>query len=75
LLLRGGGDRRLELTFAPAAHLRWAPVHTVSSSESGLEKIGQGSCFLFEWRVEDRLDIEIQLIPSAPTLADEKLDD
>ncbi len=75
LLVRGGGERRLELKFAPAANLRWAPVHTVSSSESGLEKIGQGTCFLFEWRVEDRLHVQVHLIPSAPALADESLDD
>jgi len=74
LLVRGGGERKLELKFAPAACVRWAPVHTVSSSESGLEKIGQGTCFLFEWRVEDRLQVEVQLIPSARALADESLD-
>ncbi len=74
LRVRGGGDRKLGVKLSPPAHLRWAPVHTVSSSEAGLEKIGQGSCFVFDWLVEDRLRLKLRLIPSAPAMADETLD-
>ncbi len=74
LEFRGGGERSLRVETTPGSLLRWAPVHTVSSSESGLEKIGQGTCFLFEWLVEERMEIRLRLVPGAPVLADEPLD-
>jgi alpha-amylase len=74
LVFRGGGERRLRVEVGEDARLHWAPVHTVSSSEAGLEKIGQGTCFLFEWEIRERTEIRLRLVPEAPSLEDEPLD-
>ena len=74
LRFRGGGDRTLSVTIDPPAHVHWAPVHTVSSSEAGLEKIGQGSCILFDWLIDTPRDLRLVLEPSAPDLKDEAID-
>jgi 4-alpha-glucanotransferase len=39
----------IEADAAPAAQARWYPVETVSNSESGFERVYQGSCLLFRW--------------------------
>ena len=43
---------RIEATVEPAARLTWYPVETVSNSESGFERVYQGSSLLFRWLVE-----------------------
>jgi alpha-amylase len=40
----------LTLDFEPEARLEWAPVETVSLSESGVERVYQGTSFLIGWR-------------------------
>lgn len=45
-------------------------MHTVSSSEAGLEKIGQGSCFVFAWQIEGPTTIRLRLTASAPAVPD-----
>jgi alpha-amylase len=42
-----------ELTWSPAAELAWGPVETVSVSESGFERIYQGTALLVSWTVPD----------------------
>ena len=37
----------------------------------GLEKIGQGTCFLFAWEIGAARTLRLRLVPSAPPLADE----
>lgn len=74
LSVRGGGGRQLRIETNVGTLLHWAPVHTVSSSEAGLEKIGQGSCFLFEWEIHETTRIRLRLVPDAPALADEPID-
>lgn len=71
LEFRGGGGRQLRIEAPDATVLRWAPVHTVSSSEAGLEKIGQGTCFLFAWKVDGPVTLLLRLTASAPALEDE----
>lgn len=67
---RGGGHRQLRIEATAGTILRWAPVLTVSSSEAGLERIGQGTCFLFAWDVETARSIELRFVASAPALDD-----
>jgi alpha-amylase len=38
-------------TAAPAADAWWSPIETVSNSESGFERVYQGSALLLSWRV------------------------
>lgn len=71
LKFRGGGERALEISALPGTSLGWAPVHTVSSSEAGLEKIGQGTCFLFSWAIEGPVTLDLRLVPSAPARGDD----
>jgi hypothetical protein len=71
LEFRGGGNRQLRVEAPAGTRLNWAPVHTVSSSEAGLEKVGQGTCFLFAWTVEEPTVIRVRLSPSAPPVSDE----
>lgn len=40
----------LTLRFAPAARLEWSPVETVSLSESGAERVYQGTAFVIGFR-------------------------
>ena len=83
---RGGLERASELTMVdewlgceltigcaiPAA-VAWAPVETVSLSESGFERIYQGSALLFSWPValgpgqswETSLRVRIGQVPAA----------
>ena len=42
---------RIEAAIEPAARLTWYPVETVSNSESGFERVYQGSSLLFRWPV------------------------
>ena len=35
----------------PAADAWWSPIETVSNSESGFERVYQGSSLLFSWPV------------------------
>jgi len=42
---------RIEANLEPAARLTWYPVETVSNSESGFERVYQGSSLLFRWPV------------------------
>ena len=39
----------VETAVSPAADVWWSPIETVSNSESGFERIYQGSCVLFSW--------------------------
>lgn len=41
----------IELSWSPAAEVAWGPVETVSVSESGFERIYQGTAFLILWPV------------------------
>jgi alpha-amylase len=41
----------IEATAEPSARLTWYPVETVSNSESGFERVYQGSSLLFRWPV------------------------
>jgi hypothetical protein len=72
LRFHGGGERSLLLTCSPPADVCWAPVHTISSSEGGLEKTGQGTVFLVSWLVERTLQATLTLTPTAPDLPDER---
>ncbi len=74
MAVRGGGGRALEVEMDPPARVSWAPVHTISSSEAGLERIGQGTCFLFNWLVEERENLRLVFKPQAPEMEDEKID-
>jgi alpha-amylase len=40
---------RIEATVEPAARITWFPVETVSNSESGFERVYQGSSLVFRW--------------------------
>ena len=42
----------LELSWAGAAEVAWAPVETVSLSEGGFERIYQGSALLVSWPLQ-----------------------
>jgi alpha-amylase len=42
-----------ELTWSPEAELGWGPVETVSVSESGFERIYQGTALLVTWALSD----------------------
>jgi alpha-amylase len=53
----------VEITWEPEAELAWAPVETVSLSETGFERIYQGTAFLLIWSLAER--------PEARTLATE----
>jgi alpha-amylase len=44
-----GGE--VALSFTAPAEVSWAPVETVSLSESGFERIYQGSALLVAWPV------------------------
>ena len=44
-----GGE--VALSFTAPAEVAWAPVETVSLSESGFERIYQGSALLVAWPV------------------------
>jgi hypothetical protein len=66
----GGGGRALEVDCAPGASVGWSPVHTISSSEGGLEKTGQGTVFLFAWRVAGPMTAQLRLRPQAPRCED-----
>jgi 4-alpha-glucanotransferase len=41
----------LSATADPPAPARWYPVETVSNSEAGFERVYQGSCLTYTWRV------------------------
>ena len=70
LRFAGGGGRSLEVECTPHASVAWSPVHTISSSEGGLEKTGQGSAFLFTWLVSGPTTAELRLRPHAPRCED-----
>jgi len=42
----------VEATTDPAARVTWFPVETVSNSESGFERVYQGSSLLFRWPLD-----------------------
>jgi hypothetical protein len=42
---------RIQAAAEPTARLTWYPVETVSNSESGFERVYQGSCLLFRWPI------------------------
>jgi alpha-amylase len=42
---------RVDIVATPAARATWFPIETVSSSESGFERVYQGSALLFRWPV------------------------
>ena len=44
-----GGE--IEIAWSAGAHIGWAPIETVSLSESGFERIYQGSALLLTWPV------------------------
>jgi hypothetical protein len=69
---RGGGKRQLRIEAPVGTRLSWAPMLSVSSSEAGLERIGQGTCFLFAWDVDQLRQIDLRLTASAPALHDER---
>jgi hypothetical protein len=71
LRFTGGGGRSLQLECSPRAAVAWAPVHTISSSEGGLEKTGQGSVFLITWLVSGPTALELRLRPHAPHCEDD----
>src|SRR5499426_3042512 len=56
------------LRWSPAAELGWGPVETVSLSESGFERIYQGTALLLVWRLAAAPDAETTLEASV-TLA------
>ena len=39
----------MRATAEPAADAWWSPIETVSNSESGFERVYQGSSLLFSW--------------------------
>ena len=41
----------IALHWSPGGHVGWAPIETVSLSESGFERIYQGSAMLVSWPV------------------------
>ncbi|HXF59536.1 MAG TPA: alpha-amylase/4-alpha-glucanotransferase domain-containing protein [Candidatus Saccharimonadales bacterium] len=43
-------EAALTLTFTPAARLEWSPVETVSLSESGAERVYQGTAFVIGFK-------------------------
>jgi alpha-amylase len=43
---------RLDIVAAPAAHVSWFPIETISSSEAGFERVYQGSALLFRWPLQ-----------------------
>jgi 4-alpha-glucanotransferase len=53
---QGNDDIGLSIatTVSPAADAWWSPIETVSNSESGFERVYQGSCLVLSWRI--RLD-------------------
>lgn len=46
------GGLEVELTWSPGAEVAWGPVETVSLSETGVERLYQGTAFLLVWSVE-----------------------
>jgi hypothetical protein len=42
-----------EIHWSPAAEIAWGPVETISVSETGFERIYQGTAFLLIWRLHD----------------------
>ncbi len=48
---------------APSARAWWFPIETISNSESGFERVYQGSCLLLGWPLElapgERLEVRI----------------
>ena len=51
--------------------LAWAPVHTISSSEAGLDRVGQGTCFVFSWDVKNTFETTLRLAAEAPAWPDD----
>jgi hypothetical protein len=48
------------LSWDPEAELAWGPVETISVSESGYERIYQGTALLFTWPLDGRgVDAEL----------------
>jgi len=49
----------------PPAGRNWYPVETVSNSESGFERVYQGSCLTFRWPLQlavgERATFEVRL--------------
>src|SRR5881296_1768529 len=56
------------LRWSPAAEFAWGPVETVSVSESGFERIYQGTALLLVWRLDGALGDECSLVTTV-TLA------
>ncbi len=53
--IRQGNDEvgiEVATRVSPAANLWWAPVETISNSESGFERVYQGAGLLFSWSVD-----------------------
>jgi 4-alpha-glucanotransferase len=52
-ILQGNDDLGIDLasTPSPAADAWWAPIETISNSESGFERVYQGSALLLSWPV------------------------
>lgn len=68
---KAGGDAALELSAAPAARLAWDVIRTVHSSEGGLERSAQGSCWVVGWEVDrSPFEAELTLRPRLPEIAD-----
>jgi alpha-amylase len=42
----------LRTAVSPAADAWWFPIDTISNSEAGFERVYQGSCLTFSWRVD-----------------------
>ncbi len=53
----------VETTLEPPADVWWAPIETISNSESGFERIYQGSATLFSWPLrlgpDERLEVRM----------------
>ncbi len=54
-------ELRIRLEIEPAALLLIAPLQTVSASESGMERVFQGSMMLFHWDLKPGLRCSIRL--------------
>ena len=67
-----GGECGLELSATPDAMLSWDVIRTVNSSEGGLERTAQGTCWVVGWKVEgDHFQANLRLRPTIPPVADE----
>jgi hypothetical protein len=66
-----GGECGLELSATPNAMVAWDVIRTVHSSEAGLERTAQGTCWMVGWKVEaESLQASLRLRPTLPPVAE-----